>query len=78
MWENDSLSHEEGTKEVYVEVKAAYTAMGASEKVGLFGSPLQHAYKFFDRRETYRWFNRWLARNGGRRRRGLMSLHPML
>jgi cephalosporin-C deacetylase-like acetyl esterase len=56
-----SPNYEEGTKEVYVEVQAAYKAMGASEQVGLFCSPLPHAYEFFNRRETYRWFNRWLG-----------------
>ena len=56
-----SPTYEEGTKEVYTEVQAAYKLMGASDKVGLFGSPLPHAYEFFNRRETYRWFNRWLG-----------------
>src|SRR5215469_4429665 len=56
-----SPTYEEGTKEVYREVRAAYQLMGASDKVGLFGSPLPHAYEFFNRRETYRWFNRWLG-----------------
>jgi cephalosporin-C deacetylase-like acetyl esterase len=56
-----SPTYEEGTKEVYTEVQAAYEVMGASDKVGLFGSPLPHAYEFFNRRETYRWFNRWLG-----------------
>ncbi len=56
-----SPTYEEGTKEVYTEVQAGYKVMGASDKVGLFGSPLPHAYEFFNRRETYRWFNRWLG-----------------
>jgi cephalosporin-C deacetylase-like acetyl esterase len=56
-----SPTYEEGTKEVYTEVQDAYKLMGASDKVGLFGSPLPHAYEFFNRRETYRWFNRWLG-----------------
>jgi len=56
-----SPTYEEGTKEVYQEIQAAYKVMGASEKVGLIGSPLPHAYEFFNRRETYRWFNRWLG-----------------
>jgi cephalosporin-C deacetylase-like acetyl esterase len=54
-------TYEEGTKEVYREVQAAYKLMDAVDKVGLFGSPLPHAYDFFNRRETYRWFNRWLG-----------------
>jgi len=57
-----SPTYVEGTNEVYGEVQAAYKLMGASDKVGLFGSPLPHAYEFFNRRETYRWFNRWLGR----------------
>jgi cephalosporin-C deacetylase-like acetyl esterase len=56
-----SPTYEEGTKEVYTEVQAGYKLMGASDKVGLFGSPLPHAYEFFNRQETYRWFNRWLG-----------------
>lgn len=56
-----SPTYEEGTKDVYKEVQAGYRLMGASDKVGLFGSPLPHAYEFFNRRETYRWFNRWLG-----------------
>ena len=35
--------------------------MGAAEKVRLFGSPMPHDFDFFNRQETYRWFNRWLA-----------------
>jgi cephalosporin-C deacetylase-like acetyl esterase len=56
-----SPTYEEGTKEVYAEVQAGYKLMDASDKVGLFGSPLPHAYELFNRRETYRWFNRWLG-----------------
>ena len=56
-----SPTYEEGTKEVYAEVQAGYRLMGASDKVCLFGSPLPHAYEFFNRRETYRWFDRWLG-----------------
>jgi cephalosporin-C deacetylase-like acetyl esterase len=56
-----SPAYEEGTNEIYTEVQAAYKLMGASDKVGPFGSPLPHAYEFFNRRETYRWFNRWLG-----------------
>jgi len=57
-----STAYEEGTQELYAEARAAYKLLGASDKVGLFGSPLPHAYEFFNRRETYRWFNRWLGR----------------
>lgn len=57
-----SPTYVEGTKEVYGEVQGAYRLMGAAEKVALFGSPLPHGYDFFNRREAYRWFNRWLGR----------------
>ena len=56
-----SPTYEEGTKEVYREVQAVYKLIGDPDKVSLFGSPLPHAYDFFNRRETYRWFNRWLG-----------------
>jgi len=57
-----SPTYVQGTKEVYKEVQAAYKLMGAADKVGIFGSPLPHSYEFFNRREAYRWFNRWLGR----------------
>ena len=56
-----SPTYVEGTKEVYREVEAAYKLMGAADKVRLFGSPLPHGYDFFNRREAYKWFNRWLG-----------------
>jgi cephalosporin-C deacetylase-like acetyl esterase len=56
-----SPTYVEGTKEVYKEVQAAYKLMGAADKVSLYGSPLPHHYGFFNRREAYRWFNRWLG-----------------
>jgi cephalosporin-C deacetylase-like acetyl esterase len=57
-----SPAYVKGTEEIYQEVQAAYKLMGATEKVSLFGSPLPHNYGFFNRREAYRWFNRWLGR----------------
>jgi hypothetical protein len=57
-----SPAYVEGTKEVYREVQAAYKLMGAVDKVSLFGSPLPHHYGFFNRREAYIWFNRWLGK----------------
>jgi cephalosporin-C deacetylase-like acetyl esterase len=56
-----SPTYVKGNKEIYSEVQAAYKLMGAADKVKLFGSPLPHAYDFFNRREAYRWFNRWLG-----------------
>jgi cephalosporin-C deacetylase-like acetyl esterase len=56
-----SPTYVKGNKEIYSEVQAAYKLMGALDKVKLFGSPLPHAYDFFNRREAYGWFNRWLG-----------------
>ena len=56
-----SPTYVEGTKEVYHEVLAAYKLLGAADKVSIFGSPLPHSYEYFNRREAYRWFNRWLG-----------------
>jgi dienelactone hydrolase len=56
-----SPTYVEGTTEIYDEALAGYKLMGAADKVSLFGSPLPHAYDFFNRREAYRWFNRWLG-----------------
>jgi len=56
-----SPTYVEGTREIYDEALAGYKLMGAGDKVKLFGSPLPHAFDFFNRRETYAWFNRWLG-----------------
>ncbi len=56
-----SPTYVKGTQEVYREVRAAYSLLGAGNKVKLFGSPLPHDYDFFNRREAYGWFNRWLG-----------------
>jgi cephalosporin-C deacetylase-like acetyl esterase len=56
-----SPTYVKGTKEVYNEVQAAYKLMGATDKVGLFGSPLPHDFDYFNRQQAYRWFNRWLG-----------------
>ena len=57
-----SPTYVEGTEEIYHEAQAGYRLMGVAEKVKLFGSPLPHAFDFFNRRETYAWFNRWLGK----------------
>jgi cephalosporin-C deacetylase-like acetyl esterase len=57
-----SPTYDEGTEEIYAELQAAYKLMGAADKVKLFGSPLPHAYDFFNRRAAYEWFNRWLGK----------------
>ncbi len=56
-----SPTYVEGTREIYGEALAGYKLMGAADKVKLFGSPLPHAFDFFNRRATYEWFNRWLG-----------------
>ena len=56
-----SPTYVEGTREIYEEALAGYKLLGAADKVKLFGSPLPHAFDFFNRRETYAWFNRWLG-----------------
>jgi dienelactone hydrolase len=56
-----SPTYIEGTREIYDEALAGYKLMGVTDKVKLFGSPLPHAFDFFNRRETYEWFNRWLG-----------------
>jgi dienelactone hydrolase len=57
-----SPTYIEGTGEIYSEALAGYKLMGAAGKVKLFGSPLPHAFDFFNRRQTYAWFNRWLGK----------------
>ena len=56
-----SPTYVEGNKEIYRELQAAYKLMGAADKVKLFGSPLPHSYDYFNRREAYGWFNRWMG-----------------
>ena len=57
-----SPRYEEGTQEIFNELKSLYGALGAQEKVELFASPLPHDFDFPTRRATYEWFNRWLSR----------------
>jgi len=57
-----SPTYVEGTREIYNEVHAAYKMMNAADRVKIFGSPLPHAFDFFNRREVYRWFNRWIGK----------------
>lgn len=49
-------------QEVFQEVSSAYGTLNASKQVRLFRGFLPHQYDFFNRRETYAWFNRWLAK----------------
>jgi cephalosporin-C deacetylase-like acetyl esterase len=57
-----SPRYEEGTREIFDELKNVYGVLGARDKVELFASPLPHDFDFPTRRATYEWFNRWLAR----------------
>jgi cephalosporin-C deacetylase-like acetyl esterase len=56
-----SPHYEEGTREIYQELKDQYSVHRAAEKVGLSASNLPHDYDFFHRRATYEWFNKWLG-----------------
>jgi cephalosporin-C deacetylase-like acetyl esterase len=58
-----SPHYEQGTNEIFQELKQQYAVCRASEKVGLSTSNLPHDYDFFHRRATYRWFNQWLGKN---------------
>lgn len=52
----------ECVQEIFEEAKAAYKILNVNDRLQLFESPLPHNYDFFNRCETYRWLNRWLAR----------------
>ncbi|MGH9356645.1 MAG: alpha/beta hydrolase family protein, partial [Terriglobia bacterium] len=49
-------------QEVFQEVGSAYSMLRATKQVRLFRGFLPHQYDFFNRRETYAWFNQWLAK----------------
>ncbi|MGH9469254.1 MAG: alpha/beta hydrolase family protein [Terriglobia bacterium] len=48
-------------QEIFEEARSAYRILGAEERIRLFASFLPHSFDFFNRRETYGWFNRWLG-----------------
>jgi cephalosporin-C deacetylase-like acetyl esterase len=56
-----SPHYEQGTLEIYHEVKDQYSRYRAAEKAALFASNLPHDYDYFHRRATYGWFNKWLG-----------------
>ncbi len=56
-----SPHYEQGTKEIYRELKDLYSIHGSPEKVALSASNLPHDYDFFHRRATYEWFNKHLG-----------------
>jgi hypothetical protein len=53
--------YEESTKEIYQELQSVYVLLGAKDHVGLYASHLPHNMDFFQRTQTYGWFNRWLG-----------------
>lgn len=60
-----SPHYEQGTKEIYHELKNVYSIYNSSEDVALSASNLPHDYDFFHRRATYEWFNKHLAGGKG-------------
>jgi cephalosporin-C deacetylase-like acetyl esterase len=52
----------ESVEEVFGEVRAAYSIFGAEDRVRLYRAFLPHRFDLFNRRETYAWLNRWLAK----------------
>jgi cephalosporin-C deacetylase-like acetyl esterase len=60
-----SPHYEQGTREIFQELKDQYSVSRAAEKVGLSASNLPHDYDFFHRRATYDWFNKWLVNGAG-------------
>jgi cephalosporin-C deacetylase-like acetyl esterase len=55
--------YEESTKNIYEELQRVYGIFGEKNRVGLYASHLPHSFNFFNRTQTYAWFNRWL-KNG--------------
>jgi hypothetical protein len=49
-----------GAREVFLDLKAAYTALGIPERAELFEVPARHDYNRPMREAMYAWFNRWL------------------
>ncbi len=52
--------YEESTTHIYEELQRAYGLFGAKDHVGLYASHLPHSLNFFNRTQTYAWFNQWL------------------
>jgi cephalosporin-C deacetylase-like acetyl esterase len=52
----------EAVEEVFHEARSAYSILGTEERIRLYKAFLPHGFDFFNRRETYAWFNRWLAK----------------
>ena len=56
-----SPEYEDSTKNIYRELQRVYGLSGAEDQVGLYASHLPHGMDFFNRTETYGWFNRWIG-----------------
>jgi cephalosporin-C deacetylase-like acetyl esterase len=52
----------EAVEEVFDEARSAYSILGREERIRLYKAFLPHRFDFFNRRETYAWLNRWLAK----------------
>ncbi len=52
--------YEESTANIYEELQRVYGLFGAKDQAGLYASHLPHGLNFFNRTQTYAWFNRWL------------------
>lgn len=52
--------YEQATIEIYHELRRTYKLLGKEDQVGLYASHLPHGLNFFNRRQIYAWFNKWL------------------
>jgi cephalosporin-C deacetylase-like acetyl esterase len=48
------------TEEIYHDVRRIYSFYGKEDQVSLFSSHLPHDLDYFNRRQAYNWFSRWL------------------
>ncbi|MGH9617655.1 MAG: prolyl oligopeptidase family serine peptidase, partial [Acidobacteriaceae bacterium] len=52
--------YEESTTNIYEELHRVYGLFGSTDHVRLYASHLPHSLDYFNRRQIYAWFNRWL------------------
>src|SRR5207249_551419 len=52
----------QAVQEVFGEARGAYKLLEAEERIRLYPAFLPHQFDYFNRRETYAWFNKWLAK----------------
>ena len=55
-------SYLESVQEIFEELSYVYGLLGAKDRVRLFASFLPHDFDFFNRHESYRWFNQWFQK----------------